>query len=281
MAKNYPWPWFSSEMAARHSFYQARLPILSHFLKLDELAATTLNKDSSPLGERPQDYVACAFVSRAFRSVTSAVNLILSGYSDCHVALERTIWEMGITLFYINDLDAVGGAMGLLLSYYHNEVKIMKTEMDHMQAEGQPVLNLPENIKSTEEFSNILEEKARSKGFDPSVLINKYAKVKIATMCDHLRIRKAYDTSYAYMSAFAHGKFASVFETTKELTDKMGWILGPLTEEPEIAMTAQIYDVFNDYLILNGGASQVLKDPTLEKNVAEALEVLKKERLEP
>ncbi len=218
----YDWNWFEKKISESLKTNSIKHKKILDFIKnIDSILQEALNHPISPFSSRPQDYLACITITRCFRLLISGLNLILSGFPECASNLDRSIWEIGIRLSYINEKNPTGGAFGWLLYSYESDISMLKAEYEYRIQINEDFGNLLLNLQSKESDLKNLREKAKEMNYDPDKLINKFGKLGIGNICEILNIRKAYDVSYNYLSGFVHEQFRATEDISIQVDDPM------------------------------------------------------------
>ena len=165
---------------------------------------------------------------------------------------------MGVRLFFIKKKDPVGGALGLLIDDSERELNMLDAEKVYREQQDIPLGKLLERIDSVRNSLAKHRAKAIAVGLDANRLVSRYARVGTGNICDQLGIRKAYDVSFAFMSGYVHARFSAVEDTVIRNRERAFWLLGPLTNELDLEIRAQLLDLFQDHLLVNAAAAQLL-----------------------
>jgi hypothetical protein len=142
----YGWPWFRKEIQDGVAFSERYCSdLLDLVQEMDAVSGVVFARPTSPLSDRPQDYVVSILTARALRLTVSALYIGLGGYPDSANNLERTAWEISIRLLDMTTAP-VAAALGFLLDGAASEISQAQAELDHRRTNGEPVHLLPENI---------------------------------------------------------------------------------------------------------------------------------------
>jgi hypothetical protein len=205
---DYSWPWFHQEtkrVAEIAEREPAALTLLAFLPEFGAVLEEILARPSSPLSDRPQDYVAALLASRSFRLTIGAIQLSLSGYPDSAVNLQRTVWEVHIRCLDLTR-DSVAGALGFLLDGVAAEIKEMQTLFARLEKKKQPTQVLAIHLKHGEDRWQALAERARAFGFDPKVIQKQRGHLNVFEVCKDFEIEDAYRLDYAHGSGHVHEK---------------------------------------------------------------------------
>ncbi|WP_319561043.1 DUF5677 domain-containing protein [Marispirochaeta sp.] len=275
--KVYDWNWFRERITEFLKTNSTKhLNFLKYIEDIDSILQEALNQKISPVSSRPHDYLACITMTRCFRLLISGLSLILSGFPECASNLDRSIWEIGIRLSYINEKDPIGGAFGWILSSYESDIKMLKAEYEYRIQKNDDFGNLLTNLQSKEKELKAIEEKMGEMNLDPTKMKNKFGSISIGNICDNLNIRKAYDVSYNFLSGFVHEQLKATDDITFKKDDRLFFSLGP-NEMNLMETKAQIFDIIQDTLIVIGTGNELLEKNSLSKRVNELLDDLSKQ----
>lgn len=222
------WSWFRREIQESVAFSERHAGgFLNLVEEVDALLGSILARPTSPLSDRPQDYVVSILVTRAFRLTISSLYIGFGGYPDSGTNLERTIWEIGIRLLDMTAAPAAA-ALGFLLDGAASEIAQIEAELAHRQVNGQPVHLLPQNRERLQGQQNTLECAARDKGLDPERIRRAHGKLNIRDVCKRFGIEKAYLVDCAFTTAYVHEKNAASSSYVIEKEDDRQFHLGPV-----------------------------------------------------
>ena len=227
--EKYDWNWYAEAMSRQRDRNRRGLkPLLNLISRVDALAQAIVTRPSSPVSDRPQDYVGSLFATRVLRSTISAVDSVLAGYGETAYNLQRTIWEIGVRSAFIGLNDPVGGSFGLLLDSTERNRQMLQASLEYRQAVGAPIGNLGHNLQARTRFGEELANKASSFGYRPNDLVSRYAHKSIKKIADELGIQSGYEVTFAWLSGYVHDRFEGADDFTLTTEERRGFIFGPL-----------------------------------------------------
>jgi hypothetical protein len=195
--------------------------------ELDGVVGAIFARPMSPLSDRPQDYVVSILVARAFRLTVSSLYVGLGGYPDSATNLERTAWEISIRLLDMTTAP-VAAALGFLLDAAALEISHVQAELDHRQANREPLHLLPQNRQQLQAHYDALERFVRDRSLDPEQIRRAHGRLNIREACKRFGIEKAYLVDYALNSAYVHEKNAASSDYVIEKENERQFHLGPV-----------------------------------------------------
>ena len=237
----YGWEWFRSSMAKATLWSEPPCrDALGLVREIDELVSQILAWPTSPFSERPQDYVVSLLVTRSFRLAVSTVHLSLAGYADSATVMQRTVWEIALRLLDMTTAP-VEAASGYLLDSAAIEIGHLEAEVGYMEAEGEPLGFVPQNLEMAREHYADLRKAAADKGFAPDYLRGRHGRLNYRDVCRRFEMDRAYLVGYAFLGACAHEKNAASDDFVKEKDEHRDFEVGPVG--PPERNAATVFDV--------------------------------------
>lgn len=231
------WPAFSRTMERLVAIGEVQCaPLLQIVEPVDRLLGRLVARETSPLSDRPQDYVACILAVRAFRLTVPSIHLALSGYPDACPNLYRTQWEICMRLLDMA-VSPIEGAMGYLLQGAIEELSTARAEQEDPGDGDVPMDRVSSEVgRLTLRYSE-LEEHARSRGLDPEAVRRRHGNLNYRDVCRRFGIERSYLVNYAFSSGFVHEKnWATSAFVSSPLEGERLFELGPLPEARPEAM---------------------------------------------
>lgn len=272
----YGWSWFRDEIQKGVAFSERYCRgLLDLVEEMDLIVGALLARPTSPMSDRPQDYVVSVLVTRAFRLTISSLYLGLGGYPDSATNFQRTVWEIGIRLLDMTTAP-VAAALGFLLDGAASEVSQVEAELDHRQRHGLPVHLLPRNLETLRAHYERLGRLARDRDLDPEAVRRAHGRLNVREVCRRFGVEKAYLVDYALTTGYVHEKNLATSDYVIERPDERQFHLGPVGV-PGGPVTIAI-DVLNNVARLMTIATLILQDGELTKRADELQKKLVKMR---
>jgi hypothetical protein len=104
----------------------------------DRFVGVIVNRPHGLDTQRPQDYLACMLTARSFRLMIGGLLLSASGYGDLSPNLGRTIWEIGLRLYYAQT-DPVAASLGFFAHSARRNLEALQAELAHRRSLGEDV----------------------------------------------------------------------------------------------------------------------------------------------
>lgn len=224
----YDWSWFRDEIHKAVGFSERYCPAFLDLVKeMDSIVGAILARPTSPLADRPQDYVVSVLVTRAFRLTISSLYIGLGGYPDSGTNLERTVWEIGIRLLDMTEAP-VAAALGFLLDGTASEIGQVEALLDHRQRNGLPVHRLPRNLERLRKHYEVLGRLARERGLEPELVRRTHGRLNVREVCKRFGVDNAYLVDYALTTGYVHEKNLATSDYVIERKDERQFHLGPV-----------------------------------------------------
>lgn len=224
----------------------------------DFFVGKLVNRSTSYISDRPQDYVACILGARSFRLAIGGIHLAVSGYPDLSPNLGRTIWEISLRLFNMKS-NPVEASLGYLLYSCSEELSIDQTEFEYRTENNLELGYIAEHIEAKRNYFNKLKSEASSKGLNPDMIQKKYGKLSIYKICQKLGIEKAYKVNYAYDCGHIHERNLTTNYIVKTDEDGRKFELGPINE----ACLESVADILTNLSLSLSAAAEVVEDKDL------------------
>ena len=160
---------------------------LSLVQECDKIVSRIVARPLSYACERPQDFVAALLTTRSFRLCISAIRISLSGYPEMVPNLTRTIWEIGLWLFLIQN-DPIGASLGFLLSGVEQEIEMMENDLQQRYSGKEHLGNLPKNLQTWKDYREALEGIIRKHGLSLEEIQKKYEKLSPWKVCKAVHV---------------------------------------------------------------------------------------------
>lgn len=194
----------------------------------DKIVSKIVDRPLSYAHERPQDFVVALLATRSFRLYISTIRISLSGYPEIAPNLTRTIWEIGLWLFLIQN-DPIGASLGFLLSGVEQEIEIMENDIQQRSDEKKHLGNLPKNLQTWKDYKETLEDIIRKHGLSLEAIWKKYKRISPWKVCKNFGLEHAYKINYAFMSGHVHERgFANEVFLDESQSDVRKFVLGPV-----------------------------------------------------
>ena len=237
----YDWEWFRDTMTKAVPWSEPACRSALDLVKgIDATVGQLLAWTTSPLSDRPQDYVVSLLVARSFRLAVSTVYLSLAGYADSATVMQRTVWEISIRLLDMTTAPAEA-ALGYLLDSAAIEIGHLSAEIGYMEAEGKPPGFAPENLERAHKHHSDLGQAASDMGFDRDRLQSRYGRLNYRDVCQRFGMDRAYKVGYAFLGAFAHEKNAAASDFVTDKGEHRDFEVGPVG--PPERNAATVFDV--------------------------------------
>lgn len=231
----------------------------------DKIVSKIVDRPLSYVHERPQDFVAALLTTRSFRLCISAIRISLSGYPETVPNLTRTIWEIGLWLFLIQN-DPIGASLGFLLSGGKQEIEMMEYDLQQRCSEKEHLGNLPKNLQTWKDYRETLEGIIRKHGLSLEDIRKKYKRLSPWKICKNLGLERAYKISYAFMSGHVHERgFANEVFLDESQSDVRKFVLGPVCS----GCVEGVVDVLYTLIANLCGAAAIIGESDLEENCKE------------
>jgi len=257
MPTEFPWSAFRVAMADLAARNEPRcLKLYALIEPFDTYVSEVITRPHGINSERPQDYLACVLLVRSFRLAIGGLLLAACGYSELSPNLERTIFEIGIRLFY-SQRDPVAAALGFFIYAARQEAEAIEAELVHRRSRSEDLERFQENYESTRGRKDWLETAAKARGIDVAKAVATFGKLNIRKVCREIGIEKAYHVDFAFASGHVHGRnlatesFLSVSGTIGE------YELGPAEGGPVCEAT---FDILRTFCLVAEGAARLVED---------------------
>ncbi len=253
----YPWPAFREwmvELAARNESRHEKLYGLIE--AYDRFVGLVLNRPHGLDSSRPQDYLACILLVRAFRLMIGGLWLGASGYSDLSPSLGRTIWEIGIRLVYSQKAPEAA-AFAFFVHADTRELESMEAELHHRRSRGEDVGKLPANCERMREHRAELESLAAARGVDLAKALNLFGRLNVRQACREMGVEKAYLVDYAFASGHVHEQNLTTPSFLSVSDGLAQYELGPVESGDTEAVTL---DLLRDFSLVADAAAHLVED---------------------
>jgi hypothetical protein len=242
------------ELAVRNEPRLARLYELVR--EYDEFVGVVLDRPHGLDTAHPQDYLASVLLVRSFRLMVGGLWLAASGYSDLSPNLGRTIWEIGIRLFY-SQKEPVAAALPFFAYAADSDLASMEAELRHRRSRDEPVGKLPANCERVRAYRTWLESLAVAKGVDLPKALNLFGRLNLRQACREMGVEKAYLVDYAFASGHVHERNLTTVSFLAVSEGVGQYDLGPAEQADIDAVSA---DLLRDFSLVAEGAARLVGD---------------------
>jgi len=262
------WNWneFSAAMDEHLSSHKHESKDLLQLVQeCDEIVSRIVERPLSFAQERPQDFVTALLITRSFRLCISAIKISLSGYPEIAPNLTRTIWEIGLWLFLIQN-DPISASLGFLLSGVEQEIEMMEYDLQERCSEKECLGNLPKNLQTWKDYRETLEDIIGKHGLSLEDLQKKYGRLSPWKVCKNLGLVRAYKISYAFMSGHVHERgFVNEVFLDESQAGVRKFVLSPVCS----GCIEGVLDALNTLIANLCGAAAIIGESDLEEKCRE------------
>lgn len=231
----------------------------------DKIVSKIVDRPLSYAYGRPQDFVVALLTTRSFRLCISAIRISLSGYPETAPNLIRTIWEIGLWLFLIQN-DPIGASLGFLLSGVEQEIQMMEYDFQHRWGKKEHLGNLPKNLQTWKDYQETLEGIICKHGLSLEDIRKKYRRLSPWKVCKNLGFERSYKISYAFMSGHVHERgFANEAFLDESQSGVRKFVLGPVCS----GCTEGVVDALSTLIANLCGAAAIVGESDLEEKCRE------------
>lgn len=264
----YAWASFRGVMAELAAISEQRYAELYRCVeRYDRFVGRIVNRPHGIDTERPQDYLACVLTPRAFRLMIGGLWVSSCGYTDLSPNLGRTIWEIGVRLYYAQ-LDPISASLGFFSHADRRNLEALEVELAHRRSNGEAVRYLDQNCANLRRHHEWLTSVAASKGIDIKKAADKFGNMNVRQACQAIGIEKAYLVDYVLDSGHVHERDVTT-DSFMSVRGRAGeYELGPSRID---AIPYATFDILRNFAIVADAAARLVED---KEAIAEAREIL-------